>query len=140
MSGTDELFPDATEHVADASLRESGTSDRTSSRRLGVAAVVIAIVAVVGDLIGAAIGYTTLFVGGLADDRLTAIVAALAVVVVIVGLGLVLALLALALGIAAAITRRGRRPGVVGAVLGVILIIVHVAAIAWFVALSNSLY
>ena len=139
-SGLSELFPDAQEQGFDASTTGQGESDRGPSRRLGLAALVIAVVAVVGDLTGAGIGYTTLFADSLSDDRIGEIAAAIAVVLVIVGLDLVLALVALALGIAAAITRRGGRPGVIGAVIGGVLVIVHVLAIVWLVSLSNALY
>jgi len=139
-SGTDELFPDADEHLPDTPGAGRVARDPSSSRRLGTAALVIALVALLGDLTGAGIGYTTLFVESLADDRIGEIAVAIAVVVVIVGLDLVLAVLALALGIAAGITRRGRRSGVIGAVLGGALVILHVVAIAWFVSLSNALY
>lgn len=129
MSGTDELFPDADEHIA-----------RAPRRRLGIVALVAALLAVLGDLIAAGTGYTTLFVEGLSDDRIGEIAVAVLVVVLIVGLDLVLALVALALGIAAAVTHRAPRPGVVGAVLGGVVALVQIAAIAWFVSASNALY
>jgi hypothetical protein len=70
-SGTDQLFPDAQEHVPAGTPAVSGARDRSSSRRLGIAALVIVIVVViivvVGDLIGAVLGGVLVIVQVLAN-------------------------------------------------------------------------
>ena len=148
MSGTDELFPDAEQHpgalvppppsppvpVA-AAVVSASASPAAPRRGIGVAALIVGALALIGDLIGIVIAVVT-FAGAITktgstptniDDSLGALIGVIIVEFLVFFGGVIFGLLAAILGIVAAVRNRGRVLGVVGAVFGVIVLIGHLS-------------
>lgn len=126
MSGTDELFPGAAEHVAAVSETDWRLSaddpDAPRRRRIGLLAFLFGLVATVGNISGAmtALAAVVAIANQLGDPTIP--MGDIDWVIpfefaVLIG-GVVLGLTALVLGVRAARLRRGRVLGIVGAILG----------------------
>jgi hypothetical protein len=138
-SGTDELFPGATEHpgvAAPVGTPPPGAVAPVSPpirRGLGVSALILGILAVLGDLIGIVVAFIALagavtHVGETlsnVDNSLGAFLGVIVLEFVVFGGGILFGLLAVVLGIIAAIRRRGRAAGIVGIVLGALVLLSH---------------
>lgn len=123
MMGTDELFPDAIEHSATPAPR----------RALGIAAFLLGLLALLGDLLGIVVAVVTLARAAThgdqtlsnVDNSLGAVIGVIVLELVVFIGGIVCGLLALVFGILAAIRRRGRVLGAFGAVFGLFVLITH---------------
>lgn len=129
MSGTDELFPDATPLPAVAPVA-------THRRRgLGAAAFVLGLLAILGDLIGVTVALFTLLgaVTNLGqtftniDSSLGALFGVIVLEFLVFFGGILFAVLAVILGIVAAARNRGRVLGIFGVIFGVAVLLTHVA-------------
>jgi hypothetical protein len=128
-SGTDELFPDATEH---AEVRLPAAP--TARPGVGRAALILGILAVLGDLIGIVVAVIALASAvthvnetlNNVDNSLGAFIGVIVLEFAVYGGGILLGLIAVGLGIIAALRRRGRVTGIVGAALGALVVISHV--------------
>ncbi|MDP9027369.1 MAG: prominin family protein [Actinomycetota bacterium] len=136
MSGTDELFPDATQHPGVAVSPAVGGESAPLRRRraLGVAALILSLLAVLGDLIGIVVAFVALAgavtsVGDTLNNVDNSLGTFIGVIVlefaVYIG-GVVFGLLAIVLGLIAAVGRRGCAAGIIGVVLGTIVVVTHV--------------
>jgi hypothetical protein len=126
-AGTDALFPDASEHPVVA-------FDRPASRRgLGIAALILGVLAVLGDLVGIVVAFVALAGAvthpgetlGNVDNSLGAFLGVIVLEFAVYGGGIVFGLLAVLLGVIAAVRRRGRVVGLVGAILGALVVVSH---------------
>jgi hypothetical protein len=146
MSGTDDLFPDATplpgaavpppppgltEPAAAGSAAAS--ADAPHRRGIGVAAFVLGLLAILGDLIGVTVAFFTLLgaVGNIGatltnvDNSLGAILGVVILEFLVFFGGIVFAALAVILGIVAAARNRGRVLGVFGVIFGLVVLVTH---------------
>ncbi len=154
MSGTDDLFPDATplpgaavppappvagevNATPFAAPPGAQTTPATAHRRrgIGVAAFVLGLLAILGDLIGLVVAFFTLL-GAVTDlpHTLTNVdnsLGALLGVVILEFLvffgGILFGVLAVILGIVAAARNRGRVLGVFGVIFGLAVLATHIA-------------
>jgi hypothetical protein len=128
-SGTDELFPGATEHAA-----VPLPAAPTARPGIGRAALILGILAVLGDLIGIVVAMIALATAvthvsetlSNVDNSLGAFLGVVVLEFAVYGGGIVLGLIAVGLGVIAAVRRRGRATGIVGAALGGLVVISHV--------------
>ncbi|HEY4226363.1 MAG TPA: hypothetical protein VGM70_11160 [Pseudolysinimonas sp.] len=155
MSGTDDLFPDATAHPAAAvppavpvtppAAPGAVVAPAAAVRRrgVGVAAFVLGPLALLGDLVGIIIAFAT-FASAITnigteldnvDDSLGALLGVIIVEFIIFFGGIVFGLLAVILGIVAAVRNRGRVLGVFGVIFGLVVLISHVVLL---VAVTTS--
>jgi hypothetical protein len=143
MSGTDDLFPDATEHPAAAvpatpTPAAPGTvmvpAAPVRRRGIGVAAFVLGLLALLGDVIGIIIAVVT-FASAITDigtelsnvdDSLGSLLGVIVVEFIFFFGGIIFGLLALILGIVAAVRNRGRVLGVFGVIFGLVILLSHI--------------
>ncbi|MEO7722489.1 MAG: hypothetical protein ABIS08_11315 [Pseudolysinimonas sp.] len=158
MSGTDDLFPDATQHpgaavpppppaTPDLAVTAPGSAPAVAPRRrgLGAAAFVLGLLAVLGDVIGFVVALFTLLgaVTNLGetlnnvDNSLGAFLGVIILEFVVFFGGILFALLAVILGIVAAARNRGRVLGVFGVIFGLVVLAIHVG-LAITVATSGN--
>lgn len=144
MSGTDDLFPDATPlpgaavPPAPPVVPESGPAAETvvtRRRGTGAAAFVLGLLAILGDLIGIVVALFTLL-GSIThlgetlsnvDNSLGAFLGVIILEVIVYFGGIVFGLLAVILGIVAAARNRGRVLGVFGVIFGLVILVSHIA-------------
>jgi hypothetical protein len=153
MSGTDDLFPDATplpgaavppappvlsEPVAAGpAVTGPAAPPAVAPRRrgIGVAAFVLSLLAILGDLIGLIVAFFTLL-GAITDlpktfsnvdGNLGAILGVIILEIIVFFGGMLFALLAVILGIVAAVRNRGRVLGIFGVIFGLVVLITHIA-------------
>jgi hypothetical protein len=150
MSGTDDLFPDATPlpgaavppappvaggPAADASGPATVASAVAPRRRgIGAAAFVLGLLAILGDLIGVTVALFTLLgaVTNLGqtltnvDNSLGAFLGVIILEFVVFFGGILFAVLAVILGIVAAARNRGRVLGVFGVIFGLAVLVTHI--------------
>jgi hypothetical protein len=142
MSGTDELFPEATpvpgaivpppppQAPADPAAASTGAQRR---RGLGSAAFVLGLLAILGDLIGIVVALFTLLgaVTNLGqtltnvDNSLGAFLGVIVLEFLVFFAGILFALLAVILGIVAAARNRGRVLGIFGVIFGIVVLLTH---------------
>ena len=159
MSGTDDLFPDATPlpgaavppapPVYDGSAGlatgpgATATAVAAPRRGIGAAAFVLGLLAILGDLIGLAVAFFTLL-GSLSnlgetvtnvDNSLGAFLGVIILEFIVFFGGILFAVLALILGLVAAVRNRGRVLGIFGAIFAIGVLIAH---IAFYVAVTTS--
>ena len=155
MSGTDELFPDATPlpgaavppapPVYDGSATGPGATAVAAPRRrgMGAAAFVLGLLAILGDLIGLAVAFFTLL-GSVThlgetltnvDNSLGAFLGVIILEFIVFFGGILFAVLALILGLVAAVRNRGRVLGIFGVIFGIGVLLAH---IAFYVTISTS--
>jgi len=148
MSGTDELFPDATPLPGAAvPPPPPGTGDPVDAapgvvaptrrrRGIGAAAFVLGLLAIFGDLIGIVVGLVTVLgaIGNLdqilttnIDSSLGAFLGVIIVELIVFFGGILFGGLAVILGIVAAARNRGRVLGVFGVIFGLVVLLSHVA-------------
>lgn len=144
MSGTDDLFPDATQHPGaavppGASGPLGAGMERPSTvaprrRGIGVAAFILGALALLGDLIGIIVAGVTL-AGTFAnlgsqltniDNSLGSLIGVIVVEFLVFFGGVLFGLLAVIIGIVAAVRNRGRAFGIFGVIFGLIVLISHV--------------
>jgi hypothetical protein len=146
MAGTDELFPDAVRLPGAAvppppppGAAASGygsMAPRPQVRRrrgLGVAAFVLGLLAVVGDLIGIAVALFTVLnavthLGRTVtniDDSLGSILGVVVLEFLVFFGGIVFAVIAVILGIIAVVNNRGRVLGIFGLIFGIGVLVAH---------------
>ena len=148
MSGTDDLFPDATPlpgaavpppppgavEPGDAAL---GSAPVVAPRRRGVgaAAFVLGLLAILGDLIGIVVGLFTVLgavtnIGDTianVDNSLGAFLGVIILEFIVFFGGILFAALAVILGIVATVRNRGRVLGIFGVIFGLVVLIGHIA-------------
>ncbi len=144
MSGSDDLFPDATAHPAAAvpattppvtpgALVSPAAPGR--HRGVGTAAFVLGLLALLGDLAGIIIAVAT-FASAITsigtelsniDDSLGSLLGVIIIEFMVFFGGIVFGLLAVILGVVAAARNRGRVLGVFGVILGLIVLVGHLA-------------
>jgi len=131
MSGTDELFPDATPLPVATPLPAGAAAPRR--RGMGAAAFVLGLLAILGDLIGVVVALFTLL-GAVTklgqtltnvDDSLGAFLGVIILEFLVFFGGILFALLAVILGIVAAARNRGRVLGIFGAIFGLGVLVTH---------------
>jgi len=149
MSGTDELFPDATPLpgaavpppppvTGEPGDAAPGAAPAPARRRrgIGAAAFVLGLLAILGDLIGVAIALFALMgalgnVGQILstniDNSLGALLGVVVVELIVFFGGILFGGLAVILGIVAAARNRGRVLGVFGVIFGLVVLLSHVA-------------
>lgn len=146
MSGTDELFPDAPPLpgaavppappvAAEPAPGAAAAAPTATPRRrgLGVAAFVLGLLAILGDLIGVTVALFTLLgaVTNLGqtltnvDNSLGAFLGVIILEFLVFFGGIVFAVLAVILGIVAAVRNRGRVLGVFGVIFGLAVLATH---------------
>jgi hypothetical protein len=140
MSGTDDLFPDATQHpgaVVPPPPPVASTPDAPTvaprRRGVGAAAFVLGLLAIVGDFIGIVVALFSLL-GAITDlpaevaNVDNSLGALLGVIILEIGIffaGILFALLAVILGIVAAARNRGRVLGIFGVIFGILVLATH---------------
>lgn len=144
MSGTDELFPEATPvpgaivppppPQAPAEPAAAATS-APRRRGIGAAAFVLGLMAILGDLIGIVVALFTLL-GAVThpgqtltnvDSSLGAFLGVIILEFLVFFAGIVFAVLAVILGIVAAVRNRGRVLGIFGVIFGIVVLVTHTA-------------
>jgi hypothetical protein len=144
-TGTDALFPGATAHPAAAVPTAPAPAVVTSTpvapsgprRGIGVAAFVLGLLAMLGDLIAIVLAFIALAgaisnLGATLDDPAHSLGSAIGVLIIIAIAffgGMLFALLAVILGLVAAIRNRGRVLGVFGVIFGLLILIGHIGVI-----------
>lgn len=163
MSGTDDLFPDATPlpgaavppappvydgpaaGPAAGPASSPGAAAVAAPRRrgMGAAAFVLGLLAILGDLIGLAVAFFTLL-GSVThlgetlsnvDNSLGAFLGVIILEFIVFFGGILFAVLALILGLVAAVRNRGRVLGIFGMIFAIGVLLAH---IAFYVAISTS--
>ena len=159
MSGTEDLFPDATPLPGAAVPPPPPMQDGSAAavpgaasapavampprRGIGVAAFVLGLLAILGDLIGIVVAlFSVLGAVTNLDQTLTNVDGSLGAFLGVIILefivffgGILFAALALILGIVAAVRNRGRVLGIFGAIFAVGVLIAHIAL---YVTISTS--
>ena len=144
MSGTDDLFPDATPlpgaavppapPVAAEPAVDAAPTVARRRRGLGAAAFVLGLLAILGDLIGVTVALFTLLgaIGNLGqllttnvDNSLGAFLGVIILEFLVFFGGILFAVLAVILGIVAAARNRGRVLGVFGVIFGLLVLVTH---------------
>jgi hypothetical protein len=147
MSGTDELFPDATPLPGAAvpppppvayepGAEAPGQAPAPAPRRrgIGTAAFVLGLLAILGDLIGLIVAFFTLL-GAVThigetltnvDNSLGAFLGVIILEFIVFFGGILFAALAVILGIVAAVRNRGRVLGIFGVIFGVVVLVSHI--------------
>lgn len=129
MSGTDELFPDATP-LPGAAVAPTAAPRR---RGIGAAAFVLGLLAILGDLIGITVALFTLL-GAMTnlgqtltnvDNSLGAFLGVIILEFAVFFGGILFAVLAVILGIVAAARNRGRVLGIFGVIFGLAVLVTH---------------
>jgi len=160
MSGTDDLFPDATplpgavvpppaspfaEPAPGAPVGAVAQAAAPRRRGIGAAAFVLGLLAILGDLIGFIVAIFTLL-GAVThlgqtltnvDNSLGAFLGVIILEYLVFFGGILFAVLAVILGIVAAVRNRGRVLGVFGVIFGLAVLATHIA-LAITVATSNN--
>lgn len=145
MSGTNELFPDATQHpgaavppappvAAEAAVPSAQTPEKHRRRGIGTAAFVLGLLAIGGDIVGIVVALFTLLgaVTNLGetlsnvDNSLGAFLGVIILEFAVFFGGILFAVLAVILGIVATARNRGRVLGVFGVIFGLIVLATHV--------------
>ncbi len=157
MSGTDELFPDATPLPGAAvpppppagsepAATGASAAPPAAPRRRGVGATafVLGLLAILGDLIVIVVALFTLLgaIGNIGqtltnvDNSLGAFLGVIVLEFIVFFGGILFAALAVILGIVAAVRNRGRVLGVFGVIFGLVVLVSHVAL--WIYATTSG--